>query len=329
MARPDTTPESSIPEQTAGLSGNDPGHPGSPDPDSAAESTHGPLFPPAVLAACPLPERGVVLAGTPLGNIWDASPRLAAALARADVIAAEDTRRTRQLAERLHVEITARVVSHFEHNETSRAEELVEQAAHSLVLVVTDAGMPVVADPGFPIVKLAHSVGVPVTVIPGPSAATTALAACGIAAGAFTFAGFAPRKSGQRKTWLKNLDSDTAVTVLFDSPHRIGQTLADAAEVFGADRQAAVAREMTKIHEEIIRGSLGELADICADGLRGEITLVIAPGQAAEPDPGELIGEVRQLVAAGMKLKAACGQVAAMTGVKKNRLYAAVIEANN
>ena len=197
-----------------------------------------------------LPPRGIILAATPLGNIGDASPRLVHALEHADVVAAEDTRRTRNLANALGVEIRGRIVSNFDHNEDKRVAELIDVARNSSVLVVTDAGMPLVSDPGHSLVAAAHDAQIPVTCLPGPSAVTTALALSGLGVGRFIFDGFAPRKPGARKAWLESLKNEGRAVCFFESPHRIATTLAEAAEILG-DRQAAVCRELSKTYEEV------------------------------------------------------------------------------
>ena len=276
-----------------------------------------------------LPTSGVVLAATPLGNAADASPRLRAALGGADVIAAEDTRRARALAAALGVEPRGRVVSNFDHNEAQRADELIEAARSGLVLVVTDAGMPLVSDPGHSLVAAAHDAGVPVTCIPGPSAVTTALALSGLNVGHFIFDGFAPRKPGARETWLESLNGERRAVCFFESPHRIGATLADAARVLGPTRRAAVCRELTKTFEEVRRGSLGELAEWAADGLRGEITVVIEGGEAAAAKPQDLVGEVLRRVDAGERMKDAVKTVAREHGVRNGELYDAALAARD
>lgn len=270
---------------------------------------------------------GVVLAATPLGNAADASPRLAQALAAADVIAAEDTRRTRALAAALGVEITGRVVSNFDHNEDSRARELLDAARDGTVLVVTDAGMPLVSDPGHSIVAAAHDASIPVTCIPGPSAVTTALALSGLNVGHFIFDGFAPRKAGARRAWLETLVHERRAVCCFESPHRIEQLLADAADVLGSDRRGAVCRELTKTYEEVRRGSLAELAEWASEGVKGEITVVIEGGTGAAVTAADLVPQALELAEAGMRLKDACKQAAKGTGVSNRELYDAALEA--
>ncbi|WP_420099615.1 16S rRNA (cytidine(1402)-2'-O)-methyltransferase [Corynebacterium sp.] len=279
--------------------------------------------------ARPLSDGGVILAATPLGNPLDASVRLIDALGSADVIAAEDTRRTRALADALGVEISGKIVSNFDHNEADRAAGLVARAAAGArVLVVTDAGMPAVSDPGFPLVQAAQDAGVPVTCLPGPSAVPTALALSGVGVGHFAFDGFAPRKDGARRQWLESVRDSPRAVSFFESPHRLATTLATAAEVCGGDREAAVCRELTKTYEEVVRGPLGELARWASDGVRGEITVVISasPGPVVR-DPGELVGEVEQKVGEGTRMKDATREVAAAHGVSRRELYEAVLAA--
>src|SRR5689334_21476055 len=219
----------------------------------------------------PAPGAGVlVLAGTPIGRVDDASPRLVAALGRADVVAAEDTRRLRRLATDLDVTVTGRVVSYFEGNEAARTSDLVEALlAGEEVLLVTDAGMPSVSDPGYRLVTAAVEAGVRVTAVPGPSAVLTALAVSGLAVDRFCFEGFLPRKPGERRRRLTALADEPRTTVFFESPHRTAATLAALAEDFGPTRRAAVCRELTKTHEEVVRGPLAELAAWAEDGVRG------------------------------------------------------------
>lgn len=277
----------------------------------------------------PLPDGGVILAATPLGNPLDASIRLIDALGSADVVAAEDTRRTRALADALGVEITGKIISNFDHNESDRAAGLVARAeAGARVLVVTDAGMPAVSDPGFPLVQAAQDAGVPVTCLPGPSAVPTALALSGVGVGHFAFDGFAPRKDGSRRQWLESVRDSTRAVSFFESPHRLAATLSTAAEVCGADREAAVCRELTKKFEEVVRGPLGELATWAADGVRGEITVVISASSGPEARrPEELVGDVEEKVGAGVRLKDATREVSAVHGVSRRELYEAVIAA--
>ncbi|SIS47491.1 16S rRNA (cytidine1402-2'-O)-methyltransferase [Corynebacterium appendicis CIP 107643] len=270
-----------------------------------------------------LPAHGVVVAATPLGNIGDASPRLVHALEHADVIAAEDTRRARNLAAALGVEIRGRVVSNFDHNEDKRVAELIDVARNSTVLIVTDAGMPLVSDPGHSLVAAAHDAQIPVTCLPGPSAVTTALALSGLGVGRFIFDGFAPRKQGARQAWLESLRNEKRAVCFFESPHRLEQTLVEAADVLG-DRQAAVCRELTKTFEEVKRGSLVELAEWSREGVKGEVTVVIDGGtDIAEPE--DVLGLVQQRVDDGMRAKDAVKEVAKSAGIKAGELYDAFI----
>lgn len=277
----------------------------------------------------PLPGGGIILAATPLGNPLDASMRLLHALGSADLIAAEDTRRTRALADALGVEIRGKVLSNFDHNEEHRAEELVSAAAAGQrVLIVTDAGMPSVSDPGFPAVVAAHERGVPVTCLPGPSAVPTALALSGIGVGHFRFLGFAPRKDGQRRSFFDAARSGDEAICFFESPHRLASTLKIAGEVLGEQRSAAVCRELTKTFEEVKAGTIAELAEWATGGVKGEITVVIeATGEVAEVAPEDVVGEVEQLVENGQRMKAAAGEVAAAHGLSKRDVYEAVLAA--
>lgn len=272
------------------------------------------------------PAGRLVLAATPLGDSRDASPRLVDALATADVIAAEDTRRTRALAAALGATLTGKVVSFYDAVETSRIAGLVAAIEQGqTVLLVTDAGMPSVSDPGFRLVAACVEKDLPVTCLPGPSAVTTALALSGLPCERFCFEGFAPRKDGERRRFFAALDGEPRTAVFFESPHRIAATLATAAEVLGADRRAAVCRELTKTYEEVRRGGLGELAEWAADGLRGEITVVVAGAQPRKKEIGDLVEEVRRLADEGMRLKDAAAQVATAHGVSKKALYDAAI----
>ncbi len=268
-----------------------------------------------------------MLAATPMGDIGDASSRLREALATADVVAAEDTRRTRSLAAALGVTITGRVVSFYDQVEVTRAPALIADIASGLtVLLVTDAGMPSVSDPGYRLVSACVDADLPVTCLPGPSAVTTALALSGLPVERFCFDGFPPRKSGARRAWLQTLATEPRAVVFFEAPHRLAACLADAVAVLGGDRRAAVCRELTKTYEEVRRGTLGELADWAVDGARGEITVVLEGASPQVADPVDLVAEVERLVASGMRLKDACGQ-AATAGVSKRELYDAVLAA--
>jgi len=269
----------------------------------------------------------LVLAATPIGQVADAPPRLAAELAGADVVAAEDTRRLRRLCRDLGVEPTGRVVSYFEGNEQARTPALLESLdAGERVLLVTDAGMPSVSDPGYRLVAAAVEAGVPVTAVPGPSAVLTALAVSGLPVDRFCFEGFLPRKAGERQRRLAGLAAEERTLVFFESPHRTGATLLAMAETFGAERPGAVCRELTKTHEEVRRGPLSELAGWAADGVRGEVTLVVAGATPEAPatDPAAWRAAVEDLVAAGTRRKEAIGEVARSVGVPKRDVYDAV-----
>lgn len=254
-------------------------------------------------------------------------PRLISALQQAELIAAEDTRRLRNLANALGVELRAKVVSNFDHNEAGRVSELLRAARNSSVLVVSDAGMPVVSDPGHNIVAAAHEAGVPVTAIPGPSAVPTALALCGLQVGKFIFDGFAPRKDGARRSWLESLRNQKRAVCFFESPHRLADTLHIAAEVLGEQRRGAVCRELTKLYEEVKQAPLGELAAWAEDGVKGEITVVIEGGEQTHLTVEDAVGRVSELVDGGMRLKAACKQIGAWTAHSNRELYDAFLRA--
>ena len=276
-----------------------------------------------------VPSGLLVLAGTPIGDPADASPRLVAELAGADVVAAEDTRRLRRLARDLGVEVPGRVVSYFDQNELSRTPELVEAlVGGARVLLVTDAGMPSVSDPGYRLVAAAVAAGVRVTAVPGPSAVLTALALSGLPVDRFCFEGFLPRKAGERARRLAELAGEPLTTVFFEAPHRLAASLAAMAEALGADRAAVVCRELTKTYEEVRRGPLGELVAWAADGVRGEVTVVVA-GAPAEQGlaAGDLVGEVEALVGSGTRLKDATAAVAERHAVSRKDLYDAVLAA--
>ena len=264
----------------------------------------------------------LVLAATPIGDPRDAAPRLADELRTADVIAAEDTRRLRRLLAGLAVEPRGAVVSYHEHNEAARTPELVERMrAGDRVVVVTDAGMPSVSDPGYRLVTAAVAAGVPVTCVPGPSAVLMALAVSGLPVDRFCFEGFAPRKAGERARALAALAGERRTMVFFEAPHRLAETLTAMADAFGRQRRAAVCRELTKTYEEIRRGTLSELAGWAADGVRGEITLVVAGAEPAAPALADVLPTVRSRVAAGERLKDVTTEVAHATGLSRKALY--------
>ena len=272
----------------------------------------------------------VVLAATPIGDIADASPRLVTELTNADVIAAEDTRRLRRLLERLGVQTDAPIMSYFEGNEARRTGELLrllEQGAR--VVVVSDAGMPSVSDPGYRLVAAAVARGFRVTAVPGPSAVLTALAVSGLPVDRFCFEGFLPRKTSERLRRLAELAAEPRTMIFFEAPHRTAATLSAMAEAFGADRPGAVCRELTKMYEEVRRGSMQELADWAGSEVRGEVTLVIGGAPTPTADLESAAQEAVELAASGMKLKAAVAQVAQQEGVAKNALYDVVLKINH
>ena len=272
----------------------------------------------------------LVLAGAPIGQPGDASARLCEELASAEVVAAEDTRRLHRLCRDLDVTLTGRVVSYFEGNEVRRTPELLEALrAGTRVLLVTDAGMPTVSDPGFRLVAAAAAEDLPVTCVPGPSAVTTALALSGLPTDRFCFEGFLPRKGGERRARLGSLAAERRTAVYFEAPHRLAETLVDMADALGADRRAVVCRELTKTYEEVRRGTLGELATWAAEGVRGEITIVVAGAaeSSVELTGDELVRQVSVREAAGLSRKDAIAAVAQETGAARRDVYDAVVAA--
>ncbi|MDQ4115684.1 MAG: 16S rRNA (cytidine(1402)-2'-O)-methyltransferase [Actinomycetota bacterium] len=271
-----------------------------------------------------------MLAATPLGDARDASPRLRESIASADVVAAEDTRRFRALAAALDVPIAASVVSHYDAVEADRMPGLLEAVrSGSTVLVVTDAGMPAISDPGYRLVAAAAAEDLPVTCVPGPSAVTTALVLSGLPCERFCFEGFAPRKQGERRRWLESLAAEQRATVFFESPRRTADLLTEAVAVLGGDRRAAVCRELTKRYEEVRRGTLAELASWASEEpVRGEVTVVLAGASPSEaPSVESLVPAVRERMADGERLKEAVHAVAAAAGVRKRDLYNATLAA--
>jgi 16S rRNA (cytidine1402-2'-O)-methyltransferase len=270
----------------------------------------------------------LVLAATPIGDPRDAAPRLAQEIAGADVVAAEDTRRLRRLCADLGVTPGGSVVSYHEHNEASRTLDLVERLrGGARVVVVTDAGMPSVSDPGYRLVSAAIESGVPVTCVPGPSAVLMALAVSGLPVDRFCFEGFLPRKGGERARVLSALSGERRTMVFFEAPHRIEVSLRAMAEAFGEDRPAAVCRELTKTYEEVRRGGLADLADWAAVGVRGEITVVVGGATPRVTSVEEALPGIQERVAAGERLKDVCAEVAAQTGLSKKALYDAALAA--
>ncbi|HET6479331.1 MAG TPA: 16S rRNA (cytidine(1402)-2'-O)-methyltransferase [Actinoplanes sp.] len=271
----------------------------------------------------------VVLVGAPLGNVGDASARLREVLSTADVVAAEDTRRLARLARDLDVTVTGRVVSYFEGNDEKRTPELVEAlAGGAVVAVVTDGGMPSVSDPGYRLVRAALDAGYPVTAAPGPSAVTTALALSGLPSDRFVFEGFLPRTGSNRRSRLRELAAEPRTLIFFEAPHRIADMLADLAATFGAERPAAVCRELTKTYEEIRRDAAAELAAwAIRTEPRGEITVVVggAPPRPAErPADDDLRAAVAEREGAGLSRRDAIQEVADEYGIRKREVYALV-----
>lgn len=276
---------------------------------------------------------GLILAATPIGDLRDASPRLLAEIEAADVIAAEDTRRLRRLCAAAGLTPRARIVSHHDHNEADRVPDLLDALrAGERVLVVTDAGMPSVSDPGYRLTVAAIEAGLPLTCVPGPSAVLTALAVSGLPVDRFCFEGFLPRRPGQREKALAALAQERRTMVFFEAPRRLLRTLEAMAAAFGPDRRAAVCRELTKTYEEVRRGPVRELVDWAAGDVRGEITVVVAgagePGAEAAADAAaEAVAAVQELVDGGVRLKDACRDVAARAGLPIRELYSRVLTA--
>ncbi|AKC38069.1 ribosomal RNA small subunit methyltransferase I [Mycolicibacterium phlei] len=272
----------------------------------------------------------LLLAATPLGEPGDASPRLREALAKTAVVAAEDTRRVRALAKSLDVQISGQIISFYDQNEASRIEPLLaDLEAGYDVLVVTDAGMPSISDPGYRLVAACVKQGIPIKCLPGPSAVTTALAVSGLPVDRFCFEGFAPRKQGARRRWLAELSGEPRTCVFFESPRRLAETLADAVEVLGPERRAAVCRELTKTHEEVLRGTLRELAVWAEGEVLGEITVVLDGGRPAVPEIDTLVTRVEELMDDGMGLRESCAMAIGESGATLSRrdLYDAVVKA--
>jgi len=278
------------------------------------------------------PGPGVLtVAAAPIGQPADASPRLTAALKDAGLIAAEDTRRLRRLASALGVRLTGRVVSYYDDVEVQRVPPLLaELTAGQDILLVTDAGLPGVSDPGYRLVAAAARAGIRVTVLPGPSAVTTALVVSGLPSDRFAFEGFPPRRAGERVRRFAELAAEPRTLIFFESPRRVASTVAELAVAFGRDRAAAVCRELTKTHEEVLRGTLGELAGQLTEGVLGEITLVVAgaPGTTGSVVTADAVAEVEQRVHAGVSRKDAITAVASDLGLRKRELYAAVVAAS-
>ena len=280
----------------------------------------------------------ILLVATPIGDVRDASPRVIAALEGADIVAAEDTRRALALASRLGIKLGGRLIALHDHNEAEKAAGIVEAArGGARVVFVSDAGMPTVSDPGFRLACAAIDAGVPLSVLPGPSAPLVALALpgpsaplvalalSGLPSDRFAFEGFLPRKDGEATRYLQDLATDPHTLIFFESPRRAAATLTRMAEVLGGDRRAALCRELTKDYEEVRRGTLGELAE-GADNILGEVTIVVA-GYEHSARAEDHVGAVLALAAEGMRLKDAAAEVAAATGARKNDLYKAALAA--
>lgn len=267
----------------------------------------------------------IILAATPIGNLGDASARLVEALTTSTVIAAEDTRVTVHLLKALGIENRPRLIALHDHNERGKAAELVELARDTDLLVLSDAGMPTVSDPGFHLVDAAVAAGVTVTALPGPSAVLTALAVSGLPTDRFTFEGFLPRKHGERTRMLREVATERRTMVFFESPNRLAASLADMAETLGADRRVVVCRELTKFYEEVKRGTAAELVEWAAAGVRGEICIVVAGATIRVLDLSAGVEEVLALVAGGARLKEAAADVAAASGLGKRDLYEAAL----
>ncbi|UXW84915.1 16S rRNA (cytidine(1402)-2'-O)-methyltransferase [Microbacterium azadirachtae] len=269
----------------------------------------------------------IILAATPIGNLGDASRRLVEVLENATVIAAEDTRTTQRLLQALGIANRPRLIALHDHNEKAKAGELAELAESQDLVVLSDAGMPTVSDPGYGLVAAAAERGVTVTAIPGPSAVVTALAVSGLPTDRFTFEGFLPRKPGERRSALTALATEPRTMVFFESPSRLAATLGDMAAVFGDDRRAAVCRELTKLYEEVRRGGAAELAAWAEHGVKGEIVVVVEGAAPREVSAEDALAQVQALVASGVRLKEACAEVAAATGLGSRDLYQAALAA--
>lgn len=310
-----TAPAAEYPEESAELS--EPSTADAPNSDVPVTSDEGGVL---------------ILGGTPIGNLADASDRLRSALATADLIAVEDTRKLRTLASGLGVRTRGRVIVNHDHNEEGRSATIVQAVQDGQrVLLLSDAGMPTISDPGYVAAAAVAEADLPVTVVPGPSAALTALALSGLPTGRFTFEGFLARKGSERSRRLASLAGEERTMIFYESPHRTAATLADFVQIFGADRRGTVSRELTKLHEEVRRGTLAELAEWAeSERIRGEIVIIVEGAQAPEtPEAQDVVQLVLDRVAAGERLKAACAAVAAETGTSKRELYEAALAARS
>ncbi len=310
-----TAPAAEYPEESAELS--EPSTADAPNSDVPVTSEEGGVL---------------ILGGTPIGNLADASDRLRSALATADLIAVEDTRKLRTLASGLGVRTRGRVIVNHDHNEEERSATIVQAVQDGQrVLLLSDAGMPTISDPGYVAAAAVAEADLPVTVVPGPSAALTALALSGLPTGRFTFEGFLARKGSERSRRLASLAGEERTMIFYESPHRTAATLADFVQTFGVDRRGTVSRELTKLHEEVRRGTLAELAEWAeSERIRGEIVIIVEGAQAPEtPEAQDVVQLVLDRVAAGERLKAACAAVAAETGTSKRELYEAALAARS
>ena len=310
-----TAPAAEYPEESAELS--EPSTADAPNSDVPVTSEEGGVL---------------ILGGTPIGNLADASDRLRSALATADLIAVEDTRKLRTLASGLGVRTRGRVIVNHDHNEEGRSATIVQAVQDGQrVLLLSDAGMPTISDPGYVAAAAVAEADLLVTVVPGPSAALTALALSGLPTGRFTFEGFLARKGSERSRRLASLAGEERTMIFYESPHRTAATLADFVQTFGADRRGTVSRELTKLHEEVRRGTLAELAEWAeSERIRGEIVIIVEGAQAPEtPEAQDVVQLVLDRVAAGERLKAACAAVAAETGTSKRELYEAALAARS
>lgn len=310
-----TAPAAEYPEESAELS--EPSTADAPNSDVPVTSEEGGVL---------------ILGGTPIGNLADASDRLRSALATADLIAVEDTRKLRTLASGLGVRTRGRVIVNHDHNEEERSATIVQAVQDGQrVLLLSDAGMPTISDPGYVAAAAVAEADLPVTVVPGPSAALTALALSGLPTGRFTFEGFLARKGSERSRRLASLAGEERTMIFYESPHRTAATLADFVQTFGTDRRGTVSRELTKLHEEVRRGTLAELAKWAeSERIRGEIVIIVEGAQAPEtPEAQDVVQLVLDRVAAGERLKAACAAVAAETGTSKRELYEAALAARS
>jgi 16S rRNA (cytidine1402-2'-O)-methyltransferase len=271
----------------------------------------------------------IILAATPIGNLGDASRRLIEVLENAEIVVAEDTRTTGRLLQALQITNRPRLIALHDHNEKQKSAELATLAIEQDIVVVSDAGMPAISDPGYALVAEAVAQGVTVTAIPGPSAVIMALAISGLPTDRFTFEGFLPRKPGERRSTLRALAGEPRTMVFFESPARLASALADMGTVFGEDRRIAVCRELTKFYEEVRRGTAAELVEWASAGVKGEIVVVVEGAAPRESSAEDALVQVQRLVASGVRLKEACAEVAAATGLSSRDLYQAALAARS